>query len=122
MKRVRYWNSLIKLAYGVSNYSQALVHSSNDRAYRAIRESTFGIAFFGTPHKGGNHAEVGDMVAKIARSLSGSPSNSFMDALKNNSTLNTITSDFRQLLEDFQFLTFYETRPLGRFGIVSSGC
>lgn len=42
-----------------------------------------------------------------------------MDALKNDSVMNAITRDFRQLLEDFQFLTFYETQPLGCFGMVS---
>ncbi|KAI1075136.1 hypothetical protein F5B20DRAFT_595294 [Whalleya microplaca] len=97
---------------------RALVHSSNDKTYESIRKSTFGVAFFSTPHKGGNHTEVGDIVAKIARSLLGSPSNNFMDALKGSSILDTIANDFRQLLEDLQFLTFYETQPLGRFGIV----
>ncbi|KAI1372213.1 hypothetical protein F4677DRAFT_463534, partial [Hypoxylon crocopeplum] len=97
---------------------RALIHSNNDATYETIRKSTFGVVFFSTPHNGGNHIEVGDIVAKIARSLLGSPSNNFMDALKGSSVLNTIASDFRQLLEDLQFLTFYETQPLGRFGIV----
>ncbi|XXG94019.1 hypothetical protein Hte_000270 [Hypoxylon texense] len=96
----------------------ALVHSKSDKTYEAIQKSTFGIVFFSTPHRGGNHAEVGDVVAKIARSMLGTPSNNFIDALKNNSAMNTITSDFRQLLEEFQFLTFYETQPLGCFGVV----
>ncbi|KAI1450024.1 hypothetical protein F5Y02DRAFT_413701 [Annulohypoxylon stygium] len=97
---------------------RALVHSNNDETYKSIRKSTFGVVFFATPHKGGSHTEVGDIVAKIARSLNGSPSNNFMDALKGNSILSTISNDFRQLLEDLQFLSFYETQPLGRFGIV----
>ncbi len=43
-----------------------------------------------------------------------------MAALKSNSPfLNTITDDFRQMLEDFQIISFYETRPLGSFGVVS---
>ncbi|KAJ8130607.1 hypothetical protein O1611_g3021 [Lasiodiplodia mahajangana] len=97
----------------------ALVHAKVDSTYRTIWESTFGLVFFGTPHQGGSNAGFGDTVAGIARCLSRSPRNTFMDALKGNSLfLSTITDDFRQLLEDFQVLSFYETRPLGRFGIV----
>lgn len=43
-----------------------------------------------------------------------------MAALSKNSTfLSTITDDFRQMLEDFQIISFYETRRLAPFGIVS---
>ncbi|OTA79757.1 hypothetical protein M434DRAFT_40981, partial [Hypoxylon sp. CO27-5] len=98
---------------------RALVHSNNNITYQAIRKSTFGIAFFGTPHRGGHHARIGDVVAKVARSISGSPSNNFMNALKEGSCfLDIISDDFRQLLEDFQILTFYETQPLGLLGII----
>jgi hypothetical protein len=42
-----------------------------------------------------------------------------MSALKKDSSLaNTITSDFRQFLEVFQFQSYYETRPMKYFGIV----
>ncbi|KAI1205929.1 uncharacterized protein F4807DRAFT_440997 [Annulohypoxylon truncatum] len=98
---------------------RALVLSKADETYEMIWRSTFGIAFFGTPHKGGNHAGMGDVVAKIARSMSGNPNNTFMGALKKGSLfLDTVTDDFRQLLEDFQILSFYETQPLGYLGII----
>ncbi|KAK6952740.1 hypothetical protein Daesc_005034 [Daldinia eschscholtzii] len=96
----------------------ALFHSNNDRTYKSIAESTFGIAFFGTPHRGGNNAEIGGVVANIARSLLGNPSNTFMSAVKEGTFLDLIEDDFRQLLESFQILTFYETKPMGRLGIV----
>ncbi|KAI0846312.1 hypothetical protein F5Y00DRAFT_244189 [Daldinia vernicosa] len=100
---------------------RALVHSKTDTTYERIGKSTFGIAFFGTPHKGGNNAGLADVIAKIARSLLGNPSNSFMSAIRAGTLfLDTIADDFRQLLEDFQILTFYETKPLGSFGIVVS--
>ncbi|OTA98500.1 hypothetical protein M426DRAFT_37457, partial [Hypoxylon sp. CI-4A] len=98
---------------------RALVHSKNDRTYGMIGNSTFGIAFFAAPHNGGCHAGIGAIVAKVARSLLGNPSNNFLSVLKEGSPfLDTIIDDFRQLLEDFQYLTFYETRPLGRLGLV----
>ncbi|KAI1462435.1 hypothetical protein F4805DRAFT_410628 [Annulohypoxylon moriforme] len=98
---------------------RALVHSKADETYKKIMGSTFGIAFFGTPHKGGVHAGMGDTVAKIARSILGNPNNTFMSALKKDSQfLDIITDDFRQLLEEFQILSFYETQPLGHMGII----
>ncbi|OTB11225.1 hypothetical protein K445DRAFT_26789 [Daldinia sp. EC12] len=97
---------------------RALFHSNNDRTYKSIAESTFGIAFFGTPHRGGNNAGIGGVVANIARSLLGNPSNTFMSAVKESTFLDLIEDDFRQLLERFQILTFYETKPMGRLGIV----
>lgn len=44
-----------------------------------------------------------------------------MKALKSDSLFSGILADeFRQLLEQFRVLSFYETRPLGRFGIVNT--
>lgn len=54
------------------------------------------------------------------RWLAGNPENTFMKALQHHSTFSNVsTDDFRQLLEDFQVKSFYETLPLGRFGLVS---
>lgn len=101
---------------------QALVHAKSDSTYENIWASTFGIAFFGTPHKGGNHAGLGDVAASIARIITGSPENTFMKALKARSEiLDHMSDDFRQLLEDFQILSFYETRPMHPLGLVSIG-
>ncbi|KAI5926246.1 hypothetical protein F4810DRAFT_586605 [Camillea tinctor] len=98
---------------------RALVHAKTDSSYRKIWESTFGLVFFGTPHRGGNHAGIGGVASSILRSLSGNPGNTFMEALQPGSLfLNSISDDFRQLLEGFQILSFYETRPLGRLGII----
>ncbi|KAI1127791.1 hypothetical protein F5Y10DRAFT_277891 [Nemania abortiva] len=98
---------------------RALVHAKADATYKRIWESTFGLVFFATPQQGGNCAGFGDIVAGIARCVSRNPGNTFMAALKSNSpVLSTITDDFRQMLEDFQIISFYETRPLGSFGII----
>ncbi|KAI1085805.1 hypothetical protein F5B20DRAFT_519816 [Whalleya microplaca] len=98
---------------------RALVHAKSDKTYESIWKSTFGITFFATPHNGGNHAGIGDIVAKVACSILRSPGNNFMTALKKGSSfLDIISDDFRQLLDDFQILSFYETKPLGSFGIV----
>ncbi|KAI1127532.1 hypothetical protein F5Y10DRAFT_193378 [Nemania abortiva] len=93
---------------------RALVHAKIDDNYEMIRTSTAGLVFFATPHRGGNHATVGDIVAKIARSVLSTPENTFMEALKRNSIFaDTLIGDFRQQLEDYLILSFYETRPMG---------
>ncbi|KAI0383731.1 hypothetical protein F5Y04DRAFT_249567 [Hypomontagnella monticulosa] len=98
---------------------KALVLSAIDRKYEPILRSTHGIVFFGTPHNGGNYAGVGSIISNIGRSLLGNPSNDFINALSRNShVLVAITDDFRHLSEQLQFICFYETLPLGRFGII----
>ncbi|TGJ83026.1 hypothetical protein E0Z10_g5747 [Xylaria hypoxylon] len=68
---------------------------------------------------GRNHVGLGDIAAGIARCVTRNPENTFMAALRSNSQmLCTITDDFRQMLKEFQIISFYKTRPLGRLGIV----
>ncbi|KAL8388979.1 hypothetical protein RB595_008888 [Gaeumannomyces hyphopodioides] len=98
---------------------RAIVHAASDRTYEKIQASIFGIAFFGCPHRGGNQATLGNAVAKVARALLGKSGNSFIEALKRGSLFSdTISDDFRQVAEPLRFLSFYETKPLGRIGVV----
>jgi hypothetical protein len=46
---------------------RALVEAKLDDTYKAIRDATYGIAFFGTPHQEGNFANLRDIVAYIVR-------------------------------------------------------
>lgn len=97
------------------------MHAKSDPLYEDISRSTYGLVFFGTPHRGGNHAGLGDELARVVRALAGRPANTYMKALKADSIFSeNLTDDFRQLLEQYRVLSFYETRPLGRFGIVSA--
>ena len=64
---------------------RALVEAKLDDSYKSIREATYGIAFFGTPHQGGNFAKLGDIAASITRGVLRNPSNTFMEALKKDS-------------------------------------
>ncbi|KAA6415622.1 MAG: hypothetical protein FRX48_00338 [Lasallia pustulata] len=82
---------------------RALVEAKLDDSYKSIREATYGIAFFGTPHQGGNFAKLGDIAASIIRGTL------FSDAL---------VGDFRHQLEDYHVLSFFETLPMGRLGLI----
>jgi hypothetical protein len=99
---------------------QALVEAKLNDVYRPIREATYGIAFFGTPHQGGKLAKLGDIAATIVRGVLRNPSNLFMEALKKDSLfVESLQSAFQHQLEDYHVLSFYETRPMGRLGLVS---
>jgi hypothetical protein len=98
---------------------QALVEAKLNDVFETIRDATYGIAFFGTPHQGGNFAKLGDMVASIVRGVLGNLKNTFMEALKKDSSLlDTLVDNFRHQVEDYDVLSFYETLQMGKFGLV----
>jgi hypothetical protein len=99
---------------------QALVESKLDDKYASIRIATHGLIFFATPHQGGEYAKLGDIAAKIVRKVCQNPTNSFMEALKKDSLFaDSNSKDFRNLLEDYYVLSFFETRSLGSMGLLS---
>ena len=98
---------------------RALVEAKLDDSYKSLREATYGIAFFSTPHRGGNYAKLGDIAASITRGLIRNPSITFMEALKKDSLFSdTLVEDFRHQLEDYYVLSFFETLPTGKLGLV----
>ncbi|MCJ1243623.1 hypothetical protein MMC30_000820, partial [Trapelia coarctata] len=98
---------------------KALVAAKLDDTYKAIREATFGIAFFGTPHQGGELAKLGDIAASIMRAVFRNPKNTFLEALKKNSIFsNGVIDDFRHQLEDYYIVSFYETRRMAIHGLI----
>ncbi|MCJ1396455.1 hypothetical protein MMC18_009345 [Xylographa bjoerkii] len=98
---------------------RALVEAKLDDTYTSIRNATYGIAFFGTPHKGSNFAKLGNLAVSIIKSLLRQPSNSFMQALIKDSLFsNNLADDFRHCLEDYYVLSFFETLPTKMVGII----
>ncbi|SLM34884.1 P-loop containing nucleoside triphosphate hydrolase [Lasallia pustulata] len=98
---------------------RALVEAKLDDSYKSIREATYGIAFFGTPHQGGNFTKLGDIAASIIRGVLRNPSSTFMEALKKDSLFSdTLVGDFRHQLGDYHVLSFFETLPMGRLGLI----
>jgi hypothetical protein len=96
-----------------------LTEAKLNDVYNPIREATYGIAFFATPHRGGSHAKLGDIAASVAKGMLRTPDNTFMEALKKDSMFaEGITEDFRHQLEDFAVLSFYETLPYKKIGLV----
>jgi len=102
------------------NHIKALVQAELNVTYKQTRLATHGIAFFATPHQGGNHVRFGAIISAIGRAVLGNPKNNFLEALKRDSAYaDSLTQHFRHQLEDYRILSFYETLPLGFLGIVS---
>jgi hypothetical protein len=98
---------------------RALVEAQLDRSYNDIRSATHGIAFFGTPHRGGRNTKIGDVVATVVRRILRNPDNTFLEALKKDSLFaESLQKDFQHQLEDYKIISFYETRRMGTLGLV----
>jgi hypothetical protein len=72
-----------------------------------------GIVFFGTPHRGGNGVSLGKTAVNIITAVSAEAKNTLLDSLaKNSEVLENITRNFRSQLEDYQFVSCFETRKV----------
>lgn len=60
-----------------------------------------------------DRAGVANVASKVCSVLTGEPSNSLLSTLEKDSLLNEIASDqFAHQLNDYEILTFYETRMM----------
>ena len=103
----------------IADDAKAMVDAKLDDNYQGIRAATYGIAFFGTPHQGGELARLGEVASAIARAVLRNPNNSFMEALKKDSLFaDGLVRDFRHQLEDYHILSFFETKFFKNLGLV----
>ena len=107
---------------------QALILAYRNPSYSNILDSTIGILFFGTPHRGARGTpEMGIVLGNIVdMCLKSSGSRFFMGKTRkdllaslsaNSSTLRDVAQDFTHILDGLQIITFYELEekaPLGR--------
>jgi protein SERAC1 len=91
--------------------------------YKSIHDATRGVIFFGTPHRGGHHATLGDRMAKICRVVTGDVRNNIVEALRKDSMFaSDINKDFarRAAALDLRVVNFIESLPIARhLGLVS---
>ena len=87
------------------------ISSAHYRCYWWLKRLRTGIAFFGTPHAGGNEAlvAIGLIASKIAELTFMKPKNDIAKTLKSGSMFIDLLSDnWRHQLEDYQLVSFYE--------------
>lgn len=91
---------------------KAMTEAKQNTRYQAIHQATYGMAFFGTPHNGSKLASLASVVANVFSVAIGNRQPSFMEALGRNSLFaDVIREDFRHGLEQFNVLSYYETKP-----------
>ena len=93
---------------------KALLDAHENPKYTPIRNATFGLVFFGCPHRGAKGAELGNVAAKVARFISnGRASNDLLECLQHDSLFTRQMSNrFRHQLEDYQVVSFIEGKPV----------
>lgn len=91
--------------------------------YESIHDATRGVVFFGTPHRGGHLATLGDRMAKICRAVSGNVRNDIMEALRTDSMFaGDLNKDFARRAKalELRVLNFIENLPIASHaGLVS---
>lgn len=92
---------------------QALFQAKNEPRFNSLSESTLGIIFLGTPHRGSEMASYGNVFASIANAVMIKPPPRLINALQSNSgALMRLTTDFRSQLPKYQVYSFYEMKPM----------
>ncbi|KAF8847923.1 hypothetical protein BDZ45DRAFT_636374 [Acephala macrosclerotiorum] len=94
---------------------------SGDGSYASIWAFTYGIAFFGTPHRGSSHSSWGSTLASIIKTVSQTPDNKLLESTTEYSEYNErLQANFSPLLEYYRILSFCETLPhdIYRLGLV----
>ncbi|KAH6960032.1 hypothetical protein BKA56DRAFT_701408 [Ilyonectria sp. MPI-CAGE-AT-0026] len=84
----------------------------DDKAYPMIWVFTFGIVFFGVPHRGSEYGSWEGVVANIVRTSLNRPGSSFLSSVESGSAYNEqLNARFQPLLSAFMFLSVCETLP-----------
>lgn len=84
-----------------------------------IQNATYGIAFFGTPHRGSSSSTLRDVVEMIAKATLCDPTISDIESLKNNAVFaESVSENYRRGLNVPRVLNFYEARPDEKLGLV----
>src|SRR5690606_28182558 len=102
---------------GVCLPLQALINAKiNDTRFGSVLSATHGLMFFGTPHKGSFKADIGNKVQVLLKPIvAGSQ---LLEALGTNPrSTKEATANFSLLVDNFEVVTFFETKR-SRIGLV----
>ncbi|KAK3305959.1 uncharacterized protein B0T15DRAFT_533930 [Chaetomium strumarium] len=100
---------------------QALTLARNEwKVYGDILTSTKGIVFFGTPHRGSDVTQWGEVIANIKAASFGTRARTpFFKFLRPNAKdLLDLSEDFRPIAQNYALVSFIEENTFGRLGRV----
>ncbi len=89
---------------------QALINAHNNIKYASIKDATTGLAFFATPHNGGDWklVSLGSVAAKIATAVGFQQGDDVMETLKKGSIFSDIMQElFKQQLLNYDIISFW---------------
>jgi hypothetical protein len=89
---------------------QALVNAQNNPRYTPIKDATKGLAFFATPHHGGDWklVSLGGAAAKIATTIGTQKGDDVLETLKKGSIYSDILQEqFRPQLSKYDIISFW---------------
>ncbi|KAL8371675.1 hypothetical protein RB595_001465 [Gaeumannomyces hyphopodioides] len=97
---------------------QALRIARNEPRLAIVADSTKGIVFFGTPHRGTDVANWGELLAKVKSASYGTrPRTKFLKLLRSNSNdLMDLSEDFRPIAQNYALVSFIEQNIISKLG------
>jgi len=101
---------------------QAMVEAKLNDKFKDILESMCGLAFFATPHGGGNASLVlwGGAATSTWNFLAGNKKSDILDPLTRDNVVQEHLKDhFRQFYEKVQIVSFYERYPTRKYMVVN---
>jgi hypothetical protein len=101
----------------------ALIFSNEatDEELKAVKLSTCGIIFLGTPHQGTNYSSLGHVLQNaVMLSLSGKNDRLLQSLESDSKYLELHLEPFKGISSDFPIVSFFELLPTRFLGIVSA--
>jgi hypothetical protein len=92
---------------------QALINAHNNRKYTPIKNATTGLAFFATPHHGGDWklVSLGGVATKVATAMGFQKGDDVLETLKKGSIFSEIMEEhWRHRLLEYDIISFWGAR------------
>ncbi len=82
---------------------------ATERTYRNILDSTTGILFFATPHRGSGAASIANLLLNVAKYTGNWRPGLIGPLTKDSEYLSNLSQDFKDRLSAIKVKSFYET-------------
>ena len=90
--------------------------SNNLESLRAIKVSTFGVLFFGTPHSGANGVQVVEWLVRLSSIFMDVTSKHAKYICQGSDELGQLGQEYLPISHDFETIFFYETYRMPTIG------
>jgi hypothetical protein len=87
---------------------------------KSIKLSTYGILFFGTPHRGANDIALGKLILGISSIFMHTNTTIFRQLDRESDALSQLVEEFLPISGDFKIILFYETHATPLIGGTST--